>query len=120
MPQRRETLEGSVQTEQELLSELQALRSRVAELEEVAEAQHQELISEQHLRLEAEAALRCIQTTASASRQQLEQLQKRLADRPAAQTRDLETIFEALTDALCVYDGAGNIIRVNQAFRTLM
>jgi signal transduction histidine kinase len=120
MPQRRETLEGSVQTEQELLNELQTLRSRVAELEEIAEAQRQKLISEQQLRLEAEATLRCIQTSAAASRQQVELLQKRLADRPAAQTRDLETIFEALTDALCVYDSAGNIIRVNQAFRALM
>jgi signal transduction histidine kinase/PAS domain-containing protein len=120
MPQRRETLEGSVQTEQELLNELQALRSRVAELEEIAEAQRQKLISEQQLRLEVEATLRCIQTSAAASRQQVEQLQKRLADRPAAQTRDLETIFEALTDALCVYDRSGTIIRVNQAFRVLM
>ncbi len=113
-------MEGSVQTEQELLRELQILRSRVVELEEVAEAQRQKLISEQQLRLESEATLRCMQTSAAASRQQLEQLQQHLAERPAAQTRDLETIFEALTDALCVYDSAGNIIRVNQALRVLM
>jgi signal transduction histidine kinase/PAS domain-containing protein len=120
MPQRRETVEGLVQTEQELLCELQVLRNRVAELEEAAEAQRQKLISEQQLRLDSEATLRCMESSAVASRQQLEQLQQCLAERPAAQTRDLETIFEALTDALCVYDSAGNIIRVNQAFRVLM
>ena len=94
MPQRRETLEGSVQTEQELLNELQALRSRVAELEEIAEAQRQKLISEQQLRLEAEAALRCIQTSAAASRQQVEQLQKRLADRPALRRATLKPFLK--------------------------
>jgi signal transduction histidine kinase len=65
-------LEGSLQIEQTLLDELEALRARVSELEHLTEMQRQKLIAEQHARLEVEATLHHVQEREAILRQQLE------------------------------------------------
>lgn len=112
-------MEGSVQTEQALLDELEALRARVLELEQVAEIQRQKLISEQQMRLELEATLQQ-QAVEVPACQELQQGKISITEKSVNQVREFGTIFDALTDALCVYDVAGNVVRTNQAFRSLM
>ncbi len=86
-------MEGSLQVEQTLLDELQALRARVSELEHITEMQRQELIVEQQTHLEVEVALRHVQECEITLRQQLEQLRLDIECKSADQTRELETIF---------------------------
>lgn len=116
-------MEGSVQTAQALLNELEAMRTRIVELEQIAAMHQQMFIHEKDVRNALEIELQQLQEIherqvyEASTRQQTVQEITRGAEE---QAREFETVIEAITDALAVYDANGRIVRMNQAFRELL
>lgn len=109
-------MDGSVHTEQMLLEEIQALRSKVAELEQREQKRNQEekdppliLANMQNLPLPVDDELKSlryptIQTGSSVDEYGVA----------------LDAVFETITDGLAVYDVAGNLLRANLAFYQML
>ena len=106
-------MEGSIRMEREILEELYALRTRVAELEQEkqnwqkqqeSQEQQQEQILQEH-----------------EHRSQLgEEFAQHAGRIENDQSLALEVVFNTITDGLAVYDREGQIVRTNQAWKQML
>ncbi|BCL81216.1 PAS domain-containing sensor histidine kinase [Ktedonobacteria bacterium brp13] len=103
-------MEGSIRMEREILEELYALRTRVAELEQEKQKwqkqqeQQQEQILQEH-------------EHRSQLHEEFAQLDGRIED---DQSLALDVVFNTIADGLAVYGRKGQIVRTNQAWKQMV